>query len=158
VTAVGSRARLNPSHLNTTGYQFGREFSLTEDAARRTRGHLGCGGRDQRGFVSGLSWCSNLREQSLTWLAQRRDDRATVRTDNPVQLRFKITADYAARPVPRGVYLEGGPVTRVTSKSGVSLTERAFHAFMIMATCGLQWPVYRAVKHPTDRTTTTILP
>ena len=44
-----------------------------------------------------------------TWLAQRRDDRTTVRADNPVQLRFKITADYAARPVPRGVYLEEDP-------------------------------------------------
>jgi hypothetical protein len=42
----------NSSHLNATGYQFAREFSLTEGAARGTRGHLGPGGRDQRGFVA----------------------------------------------------------------------------------------------------------
>ena len=30
------------------------EFSLTEDAARRTRGHPGPGGRDQRGFAAGI--------------------------------------------------------------------------------------------------------
>jgi hypothetical protein len=44
----------NSSHLNTTGYQFRREFSLTEGAARGTRGHLGPGGRDQCGFVAGI--------------------------------------------------------------------------------------------------------
>src|SRR5262249_30055576 len=41
----------NSSFLNTTVYQFRREFSLTEGAARGTRGHLGPGGRDQRGLV-----------------------------------------------------------------------------------------------------------
>ena len=49
-------------------------------------------------------------------------------------------------------------MTRVTSKSGMSLAEGAFHAFMIMATCGLWWPVYRARKHAADRTKTTIIP
>ena len=39
---------------DTAGYQFAREFSLTEGAARGTRGHLGPGGRDQRGFVEGI--------------------------------------------------------------------------------------------------------
>ena len=40
---------------DTAGYtQFRREFSLTEGAARGTRGHLGPGGRDQRGFVAGI--------------------------------------------------------------------------------------------------------
>ena len=39
--------------LNTTGYQLCSEFSPTERAARGTRGHLGLGGRDQRGFVAG---------------------------------------------------------------------------------------------------------
>ena len=36
-------AVVGSSHLNTTGYQFCREFSLTEGAARGTRGHLGLG-------------------------------------------------------------------------------------------------------------------
>jgi hypothetical protein len=35
-------------------YQFAREFSLTEGAARGTRGHLGAGGGDQRVFVTGI--------------------------------------------------------------------------------------------------------
>jgi hypothetical protein len=42
---------VNSSHPNTTGYQFSREFSLTEGAVRGTHGHLGSGGRDQRVFV-----------------------------------------------------------------------------------------------------------
>jgi hypothetical protein len=38
---------------DTAGYHLlAREFSLTEGAARGTRGHLGPGGRDQRGFVA----------------------------------------------------------------------------------------------------------
>jgi hypothetical protein len=36
-----------------------RELSLTEGAARGTRGHLGPGGRDQRGLVAGTQ-CSSL--------------------------------------------------------------------------------------------------
>ena len=35
------------------------------------------------------------------WIAVRRDDHATLRADNPVDLREKITADYSCRPVPR---------------------------------------------------------
>jgi hypothetical protein len=35
------------------------------------------------------------------WLAQRRDDRRTLVAETPEELRTKIAADYAARPVPR---------------------------------------------------------
>ena len=42
----------NSSHPNTTGHQFARGFSPTEGAAQGTSGHLGPGGRDQRGFVA----------------------------------------------------------------------------------------------------------
>jgi hypothetical protein len=38
--------------LEYDGYQFAREFSPTEGATRGIRGHLGHGGRDQRGFVA----------------------------------------------------------------------------------------------------------
>jgi len=48
--AAAIRAGINPLPRI---YQFAREFSLTEGAARRTRGHLGPGGRDQLGFVEG---------------------------------------------------------------------------------------------------------
>ena len=37
------------------------------------------------------------------WLAQRRDNRETLRADNPADLREKIVADYAAHPVSRQV-------------------------------------------------------
>jgi hypothetical protein len=37
------------------------------------------------------------------WVAQRRDDRATLRADNPVDLRDLIMADYTARPVSRQI-------------------------------------------------------
>lgn len=35
------------------------------------------------------------------WIAQRRDDRSTLRADSPEELRNLIIADYTARPVPR---------------------------------------------------------
>jgi hypothetical protein len=35
------------------------------------------------------------------WLAQRRDNRATVRADDPDKLHRAILADYNAHPVPR---------------------------------------------------------
>jgi hypothetical protein len=35
------------------------------------------------------------------WVAQRRDDRATLRAAAPGELREAIRADYARRPVPR---------------------------------------------------------
>ena len=37
------------------------------------------------------------------WIAQRRDDHATLRADNPVDLREKIVADYTAHPASRSV-------------------------------------------------------
>jgi hypothetical protein len=36
-----------------------------------------------------------------TWLAQRRDDRATLRAATPDELLKALRQDYAARPVPR---------------------------------------------------------
>lgn len=35
------------------------------------------------------------------WLAQRRDNRDTIRAGTPGELRDRIAADYIARPVPR---------------------------------------------------------
>jgi len=35
------------------------------------------------------------------WIAQRRDDHATLRDETPAGLRDKILADYLDRPVPR---------------------------------------------------------
>ena len=37
------------------------------------------------------------------WVAQRRDNRETLRADNPVDLRDLIVADYNANPVSRSV-------------------------------------------------------
>ena len=37
------------------------------------------------------------------WIAQRRDDHTTLRTESAPELRDLIMADYAARPVPRDV-------------------------------------------------------
>ena len=37
------------------------------------------------------------------WVAQRKDDRATLRADSAWKLRDRIVADYTARPVPRSV-------------------------------------------------------
>ena len=38
-----------------------------------------------------------------TWIAQRRDDRATLRAEDPERLLRLIRADYAARKVSRDV-------------------------------------------------------
>ena len=46
---------------------------------------------------------------------------------------------------------------KVTSKSGMSVTEGSFHWVMIVFTCGLWYPVYRLRKHAADRTTTTTI-
>jgi hypothetical protein len=35
------------------------------------------------------------------WIAVRRDNHATLRSDTPLGLRERIIADYCARPVPR---------------------------------------------------------
>ena len=45
-----------------------------------------------------------------TWTAQRRDDRAVLRSDSAASLLELIRADYAERPVPRqqGGRREGG--------------------------------------------------
>jgi hypothetical protein len=43
----------NSSHLNTSDYQFRREFSLTEGSAPGTRGYPEAGFRYRRGFVAG---------------------------------------------------------------------------------------------------------
>ena len=37
------------------------------------------------------------------WVAQRRDNRQTLRADSPADLREKIVADYTAHPVSRSV-------------------------------------------------------
>jgi hypothetical protein len=37
------------------------------------------------------------------WTAQRRDNRETLRADNPVDLREKIVPDYRANPVGRRI-------------------------------------------------------
>ena len=44
---------------------------------------------------------------------------------------------------------------KIVSKSGMGAGEGAFHAFMIICTCGLWYPVYRMRKHAADRTTVT---
>lgn len=44
------------------------------------------------------------------------------------------------------------------SKHGMSVAEGAFHLTMVVATCGLWYPVYRARKHSVDRTLTTYQP
>ena len=46
---------------------------------------------------------------------------------------------------------------KVVSKHGMSVAEGTVHWFMIVCTCGLWWPVYRARKHAADRTTTTVI-
>jgi hypothetical protein len=43
--------------------------------------------------------------EPVVWLAQRRDDYQTLRSDGPAELLRLIHADYFARPVPR--YLPG---------------------------------------------------
>jgi hypothetical protein len=39
-------------------------------------------------------------------------------------------------------------------KSGMSTGWGVFHGVMILFTCGMWYPVYRAHKHSADRTTT----
>lgn len=41
------------------------------------------------------------RPEPDVWVAQRRDDRSTVRATDPNELHEAILADYTARPVPR---------------------------------------------------------
>jgi cbb3-type cytochrome oxidase subunit 3 len=48
-------------------------------------------------------------------------------------------------------------MAKITSRRGMSVAEGAFHAFMIICTCGVWYPVYRARKHQADRTTVTVL-
>ena len=68
-----------------TGYHpLAREFSLIDGAARGTRGHLGPGGRDQRGFVAGSPWRSNLGRPGIQF------SRLTRREIHPV---FGLRAD-----------------------------------------------------------------
>jgi len=57
--ATSRFASANSSHRNTMGYQFRRDFSLAEGAARGTCGHLVPGGRAQHGFVAEHHGCSN---------------------------------------------------------------------------------------------------
>jgi len=45
------------------------------------------------------------------WVAQRRDNCETLRADNPVDLRERITADYTAAPVSRQVAGPARPET-----------------------------------------------
>jgi len=49
-------------------------------------------------------------------------------------------------------------MTKVKSRTGISGAEGLVHGLLIMFTCGLWYPVYRARKHALDRTTTTCLP
>jgi len=45
------------------------------------------------------------------WVAQRRDNGETLRADNPMDLRERIKADYAAAPVSRQVASPARPET-----------------------------------------------
>jgi hypothetical protein len=74
----------NSSHPNTTGYQFRREFGMTEGSAPGTRGCPAAGRSDQRRFVarssSAISSDSGRgREVSVSWPARRRIE-LTART------------------------------------------------------------------------------
>jgi hypothetical protein len=46
---------------------------------------------------------------------------------------------------------------KIVSKRGMSVAEGTVHWVMIIFTCGLWYPVYRARKHQAGRTTTTIV-
>jgi hypothetical protein len=46
------------------------------------------------------------------WMAQRRDNRATLRAATPFGLRDLIIADYTARPVPRDLDRPATPSCR----------------------------------------------
>ena len=43
------------------------------------------------------------------WVAQRRDDRSTLRVESPHELRDLIVEDYIARPVARKLAVGGRP-------------------------------------------------
>lgn len=49
-------------------------------------------------------------------------------------------------------------MAKIKSKHGMSVAEGSVHAFLIVFTFGLWYPVYRARKHSVDRTTTTYVP
>ena len=63
--------------------------------------------RDQDEPLDELQWhwgdayLISFFETPDTWVAQRRDNRQTLRADSPMILHEKITADYTARPVSR---------------------------------------------------------
>jgi len=42
-----------------------------------------------------------ISRSGYVWLAQRRDNRETLRADSPEELHDLIVKDYSARPVPR---------------------------------------------------------
>ena len=56
VPRLAETAKSQPFEMpnSVLSHPVAREFSLTEGAARGTRGHLGPGGRDQRVFVAGI--------------------------------------------------------------------------------------------------------
>ena len=56
------------------------------------------------------------------WLAERRDDRSTLRADSPESLLDKIRADYLAHPVSRRTS-RPGPVGGTRSGRGLFLPE-----------------------------------
>ena len=47
------------------------------------------------------------------------------------------------------------PGRKVVSKTGMSVAELSVHWTLIVFTCGMWYPVYRARKHAADRTTIT---
>jgi hypothetical protein len=46
---------------------------------------------------------------------------------------------------------------KITTVSGMSVAEGSIWWLMIMCTCGLAYPAYRARKHKLDRTARTII-
>lgn len=46
---------------------------------------------------------------------------------------------------------------KVVSKTGLSNTETACWYLLVIGTCGLAYPVYRARRHAAERKTTTII-
>lgn len=46
---------------------------------------------------------------------------------------------------------------KITSTSGMSIGEGLAWWVMIICTCGLAWPLYRARRHKLNRTTTTVI-
>ena len=60
------------------------------------------------------------------WVAQRRDNRETLRAGNPVDLRDLIVADYNANPVSRSV--APGRTARCRLAAAFRPSRAAFHA------------------------------